>query len=93
MQSISKKDNYFIGTLSGTSMDAIDASIYKITNKIKLVDSISHKMPKDLKAKLFSLSKSKKNLFKNPTKALKQADDEFTKLTVTTIKRLSLIHI
>ena len=60
MQSISKKDNYFIGTLSGTSMDAIDASIYKITNKIKLVDSISHKMPKDLKAKLFSLSKSKK---------------------------------
>ncbi len=88
MQSINKKNNYFIGTLSGTSMDAIDASIYKITNKIKLVDSISHKMPKDLKAKLFSLSKSKKNLFKNPTKALKQADDEFTKLTVKTIKRL-----
>ena len=88
MQSISRKDNYFIGTLSGTSMDAIDASIYKITNKIKLVDSISHKMPKDLKAKLFSLSKSKKNLFKNPTKALKQADDEFTKITVKTIKRL-----
>ena len=53
MQSTSKKNNYFIGTLSGTSMDAIDASIYKITNKIKLVDSISFKMPEDLKAKLF----------------------------------------
>ena len=88
MQSTSKKNNYFIGTLSGTSMDAIDASIYKITNKIKLVDSISFKMPEDLKAKLFYLSKSKKNLFQNPTKALKQADDEFTRITVKTIKRL-----
>ncbi len=88
MQSTSKKNNYFIGTLSGTSMDAIDASIYKITNKIKLVDSISFKMPEDLKAKLFSLSKSKKNLFQNPTKTLKQADDEFTRITVKTIKRL-----
>ena len=84
MQSTSKKNNYFIGTLSGTSMDAIDASIYKITNKIKLVDSISFKMPEDLKAKLFYLSKSKKNLFQNPTKALKPVS--YTHLTLPTSK-------
>ena len=48
MQPISKKNNLYIGTLSGTSMDSIDATLLKITNKIKVINSYSVKMPNTL---------------------------------------------
>ena len=74
MQPISKKNNLYIGTLSGTSMDSIDATLLKITNKIKVINSYSVKMPKTLSNKMMELSKIKKNLFLYPTKELREAD-------------------
>ena len=78
MQPINKKNNLYIGTLSGTSMDSIDASLIKITKKIKVIDSFSLKMPKVLLDKMAKLSRTKKNLFLYPTKELKEADAQFT---------------
>ena len=88
MQPISKKNNLYIGTLSGTSMDSIDATLLKITNKIKVINSYSVKMPKTLSNKMMELSKIKKNLFLYPTKELREADEEFTFETVNVVRKL-----
>ena len=88
MQPISKKNNLYIGTLSGTSMDSIDATLLKITNKIKVINSYSVKMPKTLSNKMMELSKMKKNLFLHPTKELREADEEFTFETVNVVRKL-----
>ena len=66
MQPINKRNNLYIGTLSGTSMDSIDASLIKITKKIKVIESFSLKMPKVLLDIMAKLSRTKKNLFLYP---------------------------
>ena len=88
MQPINKRNNLYIGTLSGTSMDSIDASLIKITKKIKVIDSFSLKMPKVLLDKMAKLSRTKKNLFLYPTKELKEADAQFTFETASAVKNL-----
>ena len=57
-----KESNLFIGTLSGTSADSIDAALFDFGKKIKLIGSLSKKIPQELKAKILKLSNSKKNL-------------------------------
>ena len=88
MQPIRNKNNLYIGTLSGTSMDSIDASLLKITNDIKILNSYSVKMPKALLERMMQLSRTKKNLFLHPTKELKEADNQFTLETVNVVKKL-----
>ena len=88
MQPIRNKNNLYIGTLSGTSMDSIDASLLKITNDIKILNSYSVKMPKALLDRMMKLSRTKKNLFLHPTKELKEADNQFTMETVNVVKKL-----
>ena len=88
MQPIRNKNNLYIGTLSGTSMDSIDASLLKITNDIKILNSYSVKMPKALLDRMMKLSRTKKNLFLHPTKELKEADNQFTLETVNVVKKL-----
>ena len=88
MQPIRNKNNLYIGTLSGTSMDSIDASLLKITNDIKILNSCSVKMPKALLDRMMKLSRTKKNLFLHPTKELKEADNQFTMETVNVVKKL-----
>ena len=88
MQSIKKTENLYIGALSGTSMDSIDVSLLKITKKIKIINTVSLKMPQDLFILMSKLSKTKSNLLLKPTKELKKADEKFTLLTVKAIKKL-----
>ena len=59
MQSIKKTENLYIGALSGTSMDSIDVSLLKITKKIKIINTVSLKMPQDLFILMSKLSKTK----------------------------------
>ena len=66
-----KFSNLYIGTLSGTSADSIDAALFDIGKKIKVVGSISKKIPQNLKSEIIKLSNSNKNLYKHPTKKLK----------------------
>ena len=88
MQSIKKTENLYIGALSGTSMDSIDVSLLKINKKIKIINTVSLKMPQDLFVLMSKLSKTKSNLLLKPTKDLKKADEKFTILTVKAIKKL-----
>ena len=88
MQSIKKTENLYIGALSGTSMDSIDVSLLKINKKIKIINTVSLKMPQDLFVLMSKLSKTKSNLLLKPTKDLKKADEKFTVLTVKAIKKL-----
>jgi len=46
-------DKIFIGTMSGTSHDAIDICALKITNQISLLNFCSFKYPSALKRKHF----------------------------------------
>ncbi len=72
-----KFSNLYIGTLSGTSADSIDAALFDIGKKIKVVGSISKKIPQNLKSEIIKFSNSNKNLYKHPTKKLKKHDDHF----------------
>ena len=68
-----KFSNLYIGTLSGTSADSIDAALFDIGKKIKVVGSISKKIPQNLKSEIIKFSNSNKNLYKHPTKKLIKA--------------------
>ena len=49
------KSDLYIGVLSGTSADSIDALLVDFSNSIKVVDRFSKKIPKAVKNKIFEL--------------------------------------
>src|SRR3990167_2744908 len=59
-----KKNNcFYIGLMSGTSMDAIDAVLTEFkNNRIKLIHTASVKMPENIKKNILTLSKHKFNI-------------------------------
>ena len=65
-----KESNLYIGTLSGTSADSIDAALFDLGKKIKVIGSLSKKIPQNLKSKIIKFSNSKRNLYERPTKEL-----------------------
>ena len=83
-----KVSNLYIGTLSGTSADSIDAALFDFGKKIKLIGSLSKKIPQELKAKILKLSNSRKNLHANPTKELLELDECFAIETAKLINKL-----
>ena len=83
-----KVSNLYIGTLSGTSADSIDAALFDFGKKIKLIGSLSKKIPQELKSKILKLSNSKKNFYTNPTKELLELDDRFAIDTANLINKL-----
>ena len=83
-----KVSNLYIGTLSGTSADSIDAALFDFGKKIKLIGSLSKKIPQELKAKILKLSNSRKNLHANPTKELLELDECFAIETANLINKL-----
>lgn len=48
--------NYYIGLLSGTSLDSIDAAVIDLSGKkIQLIDSLNYKIPEALRQQLIAL--------------------------------------
>ena len=54
------KSDLYIGVLSGTSADSIDALLVDFSNSIKVIDRFSIKIPKAVKDKIFELVLNKK---------------------------------
>ena len=54
------KSDLYIGVLSGTSADSIDALLVDFSNSIKVIDRFSKKVPKAVKNKIFELVLNKK---------------------------------
>ncbi len=54
------KSDLYIGVLSGTSADSIDALLVDFSNSIKVIDRFSIKIPKAVKNKIFELVLNKK---------------------------------
>jgi len=54
------KSNLFIGVLSGTSADSIDAGLFKIDKKISFLNFASTKYNKKLKDAILDISRNKK---------------------------------
>ena len=54
------KSDLYIGVLSGTSADSIDALLVDFSNSIKVIDRFSKKIPKKVKDKIFELVLNKK---------------------------------
>tara|TARA_B100000767_G_scaffold272056_1_gene298941 strand:+ start:1904 stop:3031 length:1128 start_codon:yes stop_codon:yes gene_type:complete len=63
-----KKNNLYIGILTGTSMDSIDCGIFKFDNEqYKIISFHENHYPKDIKSKIINNYKSlKENYKKNP---------------------------
>ena len=80
------KSDLYIGVLSGTSADSIDALLVDFSNSIKVVDRFSKKIPKAVKNKIFELVLNKK--LPNYSNKQKELDYVLGKLI-----GLSLIHI
>lgn len=56
MTQTKSKSNYYIGLMSGTSMDSIDAVIVLITkDKIKLIETYSHPIDNELRKEILDL--------------------------------------
>ena len=83
-----KESNLYIGTLSGTSADSIDAALFDLGKKIKVIGSLSKKIPQNLKSKIIKFSNSKRNLYERPTKELKDLDIHFAMETSNLINQL-----
>ncbi len=85
-----KESNLYIGTLSGTSADSIDAALFDLGKKIKVIGSLSKKIPQNLKSKIIKFSNSKRNLYERPTKELIDLDNHFAMETSNLINQLIL---
>jgi anhydro-N-acetylmuramic acid kinase len=80
------KSNLYIGVLSGTSADSIDAVIIKFKRIPEIVSKISIKMPENIKRDIFQLvfSRTDKNFFKKQ----KKLDDVLGELIGKSINKL-----
>ena len=83
------KSNLFIGVLSGTSADSIDAGLFKIDKNISVLNFASTKYDKKLKDTVLNISRNKKL---PPKRVLKDIDHKVGEISAKTIN-LSLIHI
>ena len=54
------KSDLYIGVLSGTSADSIDALLVDFSKSIKVIDRFSEKIPNAVKNKIFELVLNKK---------------------------------
>ncbi len=80
------KEDLYIGLMSGTSLDSIDAAIVVINNnQCQLLHAIEHKIPSALREQLISLCQPGNNEIEVMGIADKQLGREFAKATLTLI--------
>jgi len=79
------KSNLFIGVLSGTSADSIDAGLFKIDKKISFLNFASTKYDKKLKDAILDISRNKKLPSK---RILKDIDNKVGEISAKTINKL-----
>ena len=79
------KSNLFIGVLSGTSADSIDAGLFKVDKKISFLNFASTKYDEKLKDAILDISRNKKL----PSKGvLKDIDNKVGEISAKTINKL-----
>ena len=79
------KSNLFIGVLSGTSADSIDAGLFEIDKKISVLNFASTKYDKKLKDTVLNISRNKKLPSK---RVLKDIDHKVGEISAKTINKL-----
>ena len=75
---------YFIGLMSGTSVDGVDAALIDCSNnQIKLVEMIDHPLPEPLKSELIQLNQSQNLSLETLCRLEHAVAQEFVKATQT----------
>ena len=80
------KPDIYIGVLSGTSADSIDALLVDFSRSIKVIDRFSKKIPKAVKDKIFELVLNKK--LQNFAKKQKELDSILGELIGKSVNQL-----
>jgi len=80
------KSDLYIGVLSGTSADSIDALLVDFSNSIEVIDRFSKKIPKAVKNKIFELVLNKK--ITNYAKRQTELDDILGELIGKSVNQL-----
>ena len=80
--------NLYIGTLSGTSADSIDAVVVEISKNLNIICSSSIKIPAGMKTQILNLANKKTNLKKFPSRDLIELGEDFAILTSKLINRI-----
>ena len=79
------KSNLFIGVLSGTSADSIDAGLFKVDKKISFLNFASTKYDEKLKDAILDISRNKKLPSK---RVLKDIDIKVGEISAKTLNKL-----
>ncbi|WP_321324842.1 anhydro-N-acetylmuramic acid kinase [Thiomicrorhabdus sp.] len=87
------QNNYFIGLMSGTSADGVDAALIKMNQQninqqhIELIDFISEPLPAELKQNLIALNTKPVMHLQHLALLQKQVADIFSQTTLTLLKK------
>ncbi len=80
--------NLYIGLMSGTSLDSIDAAVIDLSNQnYQLVDSLDYKIPEDLRQQLISLCLPGDNEIDRMGEADRALGKEFANATKTLLEQ------
>ena len=83
------KSDLYIGVLSGTSADSIDALLVDFSNSIEVIDRFSKKIPKAVKNKIFELVLNKK--ITNYANRQTELDDILGELIGKSVNQLNIL--
>ncbi|MFV2060110.1 MAG: anhydro-N-acetylmuramic acid kinase [Gammaproteobacteria bacterium] len=85
------KDGYYIGLMSGTSADSIDAVIVSIIdNNLSLLDSHFHAIPQNIQEKIWSLNNPKQDELRSMLELDYQLGHLFSDAVKNLLKKVSI---
>ena len=86
-----RSPRYFIGLMSGTSVDGVDAALIECSDgKIKLIDFIDHPLPNSLKSQLIELNHSQELSLETLCQLEHDVAIQFVKATQTLLAKTDL---